>query len=144
MKRKHWKTYAAGASGVTITQEAGTTSQTLTTSSGTIAFVGESVTVFVNDTSAGINPQSLTIKGGDVVAAGPAGDGLRGNGTASRRLSAVDLRRDGHGIADASPLSWRDSNGRPPVMRKQFANPAGRLRGQALQHVPEKTYESCP
>ena len=69
MKRKHWKTYAAGASGVTITQEAGTTSQTLTTSSGTIAFVGESVTVFVNDTSAGLNPQSLTIKGGDVVAA---------------------------------------------------------------------------
>lgn len=69
MNRKHWKTYAAGASGITITQEAGTTSQTLTTSSGTLAFVGESVTVFVNGTSAGTNPQSLIVKGGDIVAA---------------------------------------------------------------------------
>lgn len=67
--RKHWKTYSAESSGVTVTSEAGTVTQTLTVSERTLAFVGDSVIVSVNGTLVGINPQSLTIKGGDVVSA---------------------------------------------------------------------------
>ena len=67
--RKHWKTYSAESAGVTVTDEAGTTAQVLSVAGGTLAFVGESVTVSVNGTSLGTNPQSLTIKGGDVVSA---------------------------------------------------------------------------
>lgn len=65
--RKHWKTYSAESAGVTVTDEAGTTAQVLSVSSGTLAFVGDSVTVFINGESVGINPKTLTIKGGDVV-----------------------------------------------------------------------------
>lgn len=67
--RKHWKTYSAESSGVTVTSEAGTVAQTLTVSGRTLAFVGESVTVSVNGESVGTNPQTLTVKAGDTVSA---------------------------------------------------------------------------
>mgnify|MGYP002521723048 CR=1 FL=1 len=67
--RKHWKTYAASTTGVTITNEAGTVNQTLTVSNNTLAYIGDSVTVSVNGTLVGVNPQTLTVKGGDVVTA---------------------------------------------------------------------------
>lgn len=67
--RKHWKTYSAESAGVTVTDEAGTTAQVLSVSGGTLAFVGASVTVSVNGTSVGTNPQTLTVKAGDTVSA---------------------------------------------------------------------------
>ncbi len=67
--RKHWKTYSAESAGVTVTDEAGTTAQVLSVAGGTLAFVGDSVAVSVNGTLVGTNPQSLTVKGGDVVSA---------------------------------------------------------------------------
>lgn len=67
--RKHWKTYSAESAGVTVTDEAGTTAQVLSVAGGTLAFVGASVTVFINGTSAGTNPQTLTVKAGDTVSA---------------------------------------------------------------------------
>ena len=67
--RQHWKTYAAGASGVTVTDEAGNTAQTLTVADGTLAFIGNSVTVKVNGNSVGVNPQTLTLRAGDTVTA---------------------------------------------------------------------------
>lgn len=67
--RKHWKTYSAESVGVTVTNEAGTTAQVLSVASGTLAFVGDSVTVSVNGESIGTNPQTLTVKAGDNVTA---------------------------------------------------------------------------
>ncbi len=67
--RKHWKTYSAESSGVTVTDEAGTTAQVLSVAGGTLAFVGASVMVSVNGESIGTNPQTLTVKAGDTVSA---------------------------------------------------------------------------
>lgn len=67
--RRFWKTYSVESDPITIFSEAGGHDQTLSISNGDLSYIGDSVTVSINGTSCGANPQTLTVKSGDVVSA---------------------------------------------------------------------------